>query len=239
MLFYPSFASDAALVDKLMKNYPEELLKAFGMSGGLSLSSVLGYFSFVFAFVQLCIAIQSANYGFHMLSVEERELTADFLMTKPVSRSRIIVSKILAAFTGLTITNFFIWVGSYGSIIAFNDGNSYDTRNLILVLLTTTFFQLFFLSVGMVISVSVKKVRSVLTFSMALSFGMYILNALRSILGGEILGIISPFYHFEPGYILKNGHYDIPMVSISIAVVILSIIGSYILYIKRNIHSAI
>lgn len=238
MSFYTSFASDAALMDKLLQNYPEELLKAFGMDSGLSISSILGYFAMIFLFVQLCAAIQSANYGFHLLSVEERELTADFLMSKPVSRRKIIISKFLAAFTSLTITNIFIWLGSFGSIFIFGGGNTYSIKNLILLLLTTTLFQLFFLSVGMIISVSIKKVRSVLSFSMALSFSMYIFNALQSILGGKILGILSPFYHFEPAYILKNGQYNMPMVAISIIVIIVSLASSYILYLKRNILSA-
>lgn len=237
MAFYPTMASDAALLDLMLENYPEELLKAFGMGGSLSLSSVFGYFAFTYAFVQICLAIQSSNYGFHFLSVEERELTADFLMSKPVSRTRIIVSKFFAAFTSLTITNVFVWLGSFGSILLFRDGHEYETKNLIMLLLTTTLFQLFFLSVGMIVSVSVKKVRSVLSYSMALSFGLYILNTLRSIIGGKILGILSPFYHFEPGYILENGEYNMAMVLISVCVIIISIAASYFLYLKRNIHS--
>ena len=95
MGIYPSMAADAALMDMILENYPEAMLKAFGMAGSLSLSSVLGYFTFTFAFVQLCLAMQSSYYGFHFLSVEERELTADFLMSKPVSRRRIIISKFI------------------------------------------------------------------------------------------------------------------------------------------------
>ena len=237
MAFYPAISADASLMDKILENYPEEMLKAFGMDNAMSLSSVLGYFSFTFAFIQLCIAIQASNYGFHFLSVEERELTADFLMSKPVSRTRIIVSKFLAAFTALTITSIFIWAASFGSILLFRSGNDYEVKNLILLLVSTTFFQLFFLSVGMIISVTVKKIRSVLNYSMALAFGLYILNALRGIIGGKTLGLLSPFYHFEPGYILANGKYDLPMVVISISVIIVSITVSYYLYLKRNILS--
>ena len=239
MAFFPAFSSDTALLEQMLENYPEEILKAFGMSSSLSLSSISGYFAFIFLFVQLCIAIQSANYGFHLLSVEERELTADFLMSKPVSRNRIIISKFLAAFTSLTITNIFIWLGSFGSIILFSDGGTYSTENIILLLLTIIFFQLFFLSGGMVISVSIKKIRNVLTFSMAFSFGMYIIYALQSIVGGKFLGILTPFSHFEPSYIIKNGHYNIPMTIISLIVIIFSLTASYLLYKKRNIFSAV
>lgn len=237
MSFYPSLASDAAMMDKLLENYPEELLKAFGMDSGMSLSTVLGYFSFTFVFVQLCVAIQSSNYGFHFLSVEERELTADFLMSKPVSRTQIIVSKFLAAFTSLTITNIIIWLGSFGSVILFSDGCDYNVKYLTMLLLTIIIFQLFFLSLGMIISMSVRKVRSVLSYSMAVSFGLYVLNAMRNIFGGEILGVISPFYHFEPAYILKHGEYNMVLLLINVCFIIVSMVASYILYLKRNIHS--
>lgn len=237
MSLYPSFGADAALMDKILENYPEDLLKAFGMSGGMSLSSVLGYFVFTFAFIQLCIAIQASNYGFSFLSVEERELTADFLMSKPISRNKILVAKFLAALLALTITNAVIWIASFSTIAIFRDGKDYEAKNLILLLLSIAIFQLFFMSIGMIVSVSVKKVRSVLSYSMALSFGLYILNALRSIIGGETLGLLSPFYHFDPGYILDKGEYNLSMVSISLGIIIVSIVTSYFLYRNRNIHS--
>lgn len=237
MSMYPAFARDSQILERVMVNYPEELLKAFGMNTSMPLSSVLGFFTFVFAFVQLCIAIQASNYGFHFLSVEERELTADFLMSKPVSRTRIIFSKFFAAFTALTVTNLSVWAGAFGSIMLFRDGNEYEARNLILLLVSTTFFQAFFLSVGMIVSVSVKKVRSVLSYSMGLAFGLYTLNALRAIVGGKTLGLLSPFYHFDPGYILANGTYDTPMIVLDFCVIAVACVASYYLYLKRNIHS--
>jgi len=83
----------------------------------------------------------------------------------------------------------------------------------------------------------IKKIRSVLSFSMALAFGLYILSALQKIIGGKILGIITPFNHFEAGYILKQGKYDTVQAAISIGIIIVSLIMSYILYLRRNIHS--
>ena len=48
------------------------------------------------------IALQAANYGYSLVSVEERELTADFLLSKPVGRVQILTSKLLAALRDLT-----------------------------------------------------------------------------------------------------------------------------------------
>lgn len=237
MSFYPAMSKDAELMNQLMANYPEELLKAFGMDGALSLTSIFGFLTFIFGFAQLCIAIQSANYGFSMLSVEERELTADFLMSKPVSRTTILLGKFLAALTSLTITNVVVWISTFISIDIFKDGHTYETKNLVIMLSSIILFQLFFLSVGMIISMLTKKIRSVLSYSMALSFGLYIINAFGEVIGGDTLGILTPFNHFEVGYILENGAYDMSKVAISLVVIIVSLGASYFLYLKRNIHS--
>lgn len=237
MAFFPTFAADTALMDQMLKSYPKELIDAFGMGGSLSLSSVPGYFTFSFVFVQLCMAIQASNYGFHFLSVEERELTADFLMSKPVSRKKILVSKFTAAFVSLTIINISVWIASFISIELFRAGQDYSVKNISILLSTTVFFQLFFLSIGMLVSLSVKKVRSVLSFSMALSFGLYILNAMKGVFGGELLGVITPFYHFEPGYILEFGKYNIEKAIISFILIVIALVISWVLYLRRNIHS--
>ena len=237
MVFYPTFGSDVALVDKMLENYPEELLKAFGMSSSLSLATVLGYFSFVFAMVQLFIAIQAANYGFSILSVEEREFTADYLMSKPVSRKQILIAKFGASFLTLIITNLVIWLSTFIAIEMFKDGKTYDADKIVLLLSTIVVFQLFFLCLGMFISVCVKRVRSVLSFSLGLAFGTYILNTVRAIVGGEVLGYASPFYHFDPIRILETGKLNVPMVVISCVSILISVVGTVLLYSKRDISS--
>ncbi len=233
MSLFSGFAADAATLNEMMSKFPKELLLAFGMTD-IDLTAVLGYFGLVFLFCQICLAIQAANYGFSLVSIEERELTADFLLAKPVGRTKILTSKLLSAFTGLTITNLVVWIGSIILINAFRNGREYDAKPLVLVLLSIVVFQLFFLSVGLVISLMVKRVRSVTPFSMGLAFGMYILNAFGKMIGEDSLEVISPFKHFDPNYILKNAAYNLPLVLISLFVIIISIAASYLLYAKRN-----
>jgi ABC-2 type transport system permease protein len=127
-----------------------------------------------------------------------------------------------------------IWVGSFLFINLFRNGKEYEVKPLLLLLLSIVLFQLFFLTVGMLISLLVKRVRNVTPYSMALAFGMYVLNAFGNMVGKESLEIISPFKHFEPNYIIKNAAYNLPLVLISVSVIIVSIVASYMLYSKRN-----
>ena len=238
MSLFSSFAQDAEILNETMAQMPPELLMAFGMTD-IDMSTPLGFFSFAFLFCQICLAIQAANYGFGLVSVEERDMTADFLLAKPVRRSYILTSKLLAALTSLTITNLVIWVSSFVFINMFRDGRSYETKTLVLLLLSIIVFQLFFLSVGLVISLLMKRVRSVTSVSMALAFGMYVLSAFGGMLGQDSIDLLTPFKHFEPNYIIAHAAYDVPLVLISVAVIIISVVGSYRLYATRNIQTAV
>ncbi|MFH2103037.1 MAG: ABC transporter permease subunit [Chloroflexota bacterium] len=235
---FTSVSADAEMMTEVMASFPEELLIAFGMTD-MDWSSVLGFYGVVFLFCQVCLSIQAANYGFSLVSIEERELTADFLLAKPIGRPKILTSKLLAALTGLTITNIVVWISSFIVIDLVRDGREYALKPLVLLLLSIVVFQLFFLTVGMLISLLMKRVRSVTPLSMALAFGMYVLSAFGGMLGDDTLEIISPFKHFDPNYILKNGAYDTPLVLISVMAILISIVGSYVLYSKRNIQSAV
>lgn len=237
MAMYSAIAVDAALLNETLASMPEQLLMAFGMTG-VDMSTVLGLFGLVFTFCQICIAIQAANYGFSLVSVEETDMTADFLLVKPVSRTRILTSKLLAALTALTITNVVVWVSSFIAINLFRDGQSYDSQALILLLASVLLFQLVFMTVGVVISLFMKRVRNVTPYTMALVFGAYILNAFGGMLGEDTIELITPFKHFDPNYILVNAEYNVPLVLISVVLIVVSVVGSYRLYTRRNIHMA-
>ncbi|NSW53790.1 MAG: ABC transporter permease subunit [Anaerolineae bacterium] len=236
MSMFSSFAKDADVLNQALAQMPPELITAFGMDQ-VDMASVLGYFGFLFLFCQVCLAIQAANYGFGLVSVEERDLTADFLLAKPVKRTTILTSKLLAALTGLTITNIVVWVSSFSAIESSRAGRPYDTGILLLLLASIAIFQLVFLSLGIVISLLMKRVRSVTTLSMGLAFGMYILSAFGGMLGDDTFDLVTPFKHFDPSAIVGSGSYDLPLVLISIALIVVSITASYWLYLKRNIHS--
>jgi len=139
----------------------------------------------------------------------------------------------------LTITNLTVWASSFFVINLNRDGRTFDVKTLVLILSTIVLFQLFFLSVGIIISLLMKRVRSVIPLSMALSFGMYILNVFGSMLGEDNLEVVSPFRHFDPNYILAHGSYDLSLVMISVAVIIIAIPASYVLYQRRNITAAV
>ena len=127
-----------------MKSFPRELLIAFGMAD-MDFSSVLGFYGLAFVFIQVCLAIQAANYGVGLVSIEETEWTADFLLSKPVSRAKIMTSKLLAALTSMAVTQGIVWAASFAFINLFRGEYEFKAQTLLILLLSNIVFQLFFL----------------------------------------------------------------------------------------------
>lgn len=237
MAFFPTVAKDSQAFSSIMESFPEDMLSAMGIKEGMSIANLIGYFALTFNMIQLALAIQAANYGFSILTEEERELTADFLLSKPVSRGDIYISKVAAALIGLLISGVFLGISSMLALALFNGGEVYQRSNLIKLLISIPIFQMVFLSLGILISLLFKRIRSVISFSMALALGLYIINALAGILDEKVLAYISPYFYFDPGTILESGEYDLKLMVLAFGITIISLVLSYVLYNKRDIDS--
>lgn len=232
---YPSMAKDAEEFKNLLGNYPPAVRAMLGINLDY-ITSILGFYSMIFSFIALCGAIQAMNLGVSILSKENRERTADFLLVKPVSRSTIVSSKLLAAFTTIVITNVVFCIVS--TILA----NSVKTADFsgklfFMINLTLFFIQLIFLGLGVVVSVFFKKLKSVLPISLGVVFGLYIIGALLAIGKDDAARFISPFKYFDITYIIKNSSYEVSYLITSAIIVIVTIAASYIIYNKKDIHA--
>lgn len=231
---FPVFSEQAAAMKEFMSRYPAQLRAAFGLDK-MDLSTILGFLSFTMMFVELCLAIQAGNYGFGLVSVEETELTADFLLTKPVSRARVLTSKLLAILCSLLVTEAVVWVCAFASVLLFRAGHEYSVRTLVLLLVSLLILQLVFLGVGLFISLLARRIRSVTPLGLGLAFGAYVINGFSGILGDIKLELLTPFKHLEPAYIVKNSAYNTPLVLLDLAVILVTIGLSYWLYVRRDI----
>lgn len=236
LAFFPFMAKDAEAFESIMNSFPKEMMLALGLREGLFLTSFKGYFALTFTMLQLAIAIQSSNYGFSILSQEDKEMTADFLLTKPISRKQIFISKSLAALVSLFLTTLVVAISSFFASDLFNAGQPLDNSSYWMLIGSVFLFQLTFFSVSLLGSLLVRRVRSVLSFSMAFSIGMYVINSFKQLLDSNVLGYVTPFYYFEPGSILLSGSYDMQLLMLAAIISIVSFAWSYTLYIHKDIY---
>lgn len=234
LAIWPSFADQAAVLEESIEKFPKAFLQAFGMDR-ISIGTVAGYYSLIFLIVQIMLAIQASNYGVGLVSREESERTADFLMAKPVSRLAVLNSKLGAAAVALLVTQAVVWVSAFGGWALFNAGHEYDQGALAFLLSSMLFFQAFFLSVGMAISLIVRLVRSTTPYALGLGLGMYVLGAFSGMLGDVKLEWLTPFKHFDAPTLIRNKAYDGRFLALNLLITIGALAFAYWRYQRRDI----
>jgi ABC-2 type transport system permease protein len=232
---FPTFAKDAEEYQKLLEGYPEAVRKAIGLELN-TVFTILGFYSYSFLYITLCGAIQAMNLGTSIVSKETREKTADFLLTKPVTRSNILTSKLLAALTSLMITNIVFIIAS--NVMASQvSTEAYSSKGLFLISFSLFLIQLIFLALGLIISVIVRKIRSVLTVSLSTVFTFFIISMLSSASGDGAKRYLSPFEYFDTAYIIKHLRYETSFFAVGMGIIVVAVMASYYVYTKKDIHA--
>lgn len=235
MSMYASFANDAESFIKILENYPEAIRNAIGFNQE-NFFTILGFYSFPLSFITLCGAIQAMNLGTSIVSKEVREKTAEFLLTKPVSRTKILTAKLLAALVSIVMTNIIYFAAA--SFVALQVKTDDFSLNIFILLSLTIFFiQLIFLALGIIISVIVQKIKSVLTISLATVFAFYFVGMFSDTTRYEVKRYFSPFKYFDTAYIMKHSGYETTFLIAGAVLIILAIAASYIVYNKKDIHA--
>lgn len=168
-----------------------------------------------------------------MLSKEEKDRTAEFLMTHPVSRGRIVTEKLLAVLIQITAMNLIIYAISIGSIMVI--GEEIPWKELNLFHLAYYILQLELGSICFGISAFLRK------GSMGLGLGlatiMYFLNLIANIAeAAKPLKYITPFGYCEGANIVTDGKLDGTMVAIGLILGVIGIVAAYMQYTRKDIR---
>ena len=232
---FPAFTKDVTATQKILENFPKALRDALGLSLK-DFFSVYGFYAYLFTFMTLGGAIQAMNLGIGALSREESGKTVDFLLTKPVNRNKIITNKLLANLVLLILTN--IIFGFVALITAkIVTSGEFVPKTFMLITLTMFFIQLFFLALGMLFSVIMPKIKSVISVTLPTVFTFFIIGTLGAIIGNDKVKFISPFKFFDSAYIISHGNYEVKYLIIDFVFVFITILLSYMIYNKKDIRA--
>jgi len=232
MSMFPAMSENVSIFKKMMENFPKGFSEAFGFDV-MMFGTALGFYSFIFLYTTLLGAIQAMKYGLSVLSIEEREKTADFLISKPVSRNKIIVSKISAVITSIVITNIVFLIVSYIVVGKYIESN-FDYKLFIMIASSLFFIQMIFMSIGLLISVIPRKIKAVTPITMGVVFGLFVVSLFSSAFGDKKMEYITPFKYFEASEIFKNQSYNMTYALIAILIVTASLGITYYRYMKKD-----
>ena len=207
--------------------------EAFGMDR-LNFGTLIGFYAVECGNVLgLGGAFYASLCAVGILSKEEKDKTAEFLLTHPVSRKRIVTEKLIAVLIQLTAMNIIIYALSLGSMTAI--GETIPLKEISLLHLAYYLLQLELAGICFGVSAFLRKGSA--GAGLGIAAMMYFLNLIANIAdSAEFLKYITPFGYCEGADIVSNGSLDSALVAVGIVLGIGGIIIAYLKYTKKDIH---
>lgn len=206
--------------------------KAFGMDQ-MSMGTITGFYGIECGnILGLGGAFLSSLLAINMLSKEEGSRTAEFLLTHPISRVRVITEKLLSIITQLAIFNivFFLFsclgIAILGEEVEWGKFILYHVANYILQL------EIAFICYG--ISAFIR--RGSLGIGLGLAAMFYFLNIISNISDkAKVVKYITPFSYTEASDILTTGKLDSKYLIVGIFFGVIGVVIAYIQYNRKDI----
>lgn len=168
-----------------------------------------------------------------VLSKEEKERTAEFLLSHPVSRVYIVTEKLTAVLVQITAMNLMIYALSVGAIAAI--GEEVPWKEISLLHLAYYLLQLELAAICFGISAFMRK--GSVGIGLGIAVVMYFLNLVANISEtAEFLKYITPFGYAEGADIVTNGCLDGAMILLGILYGAVGITAGYWEYCRKDIQ---
>ncbi len=213
---------------------PEGMLEAFGMQGA-NLTTINGYMSLVALYLYILLGIFAVLLGNNIIGKEERDKTGEFLMSMPIKRYRILISKVAAAVVNCIALTVIAGIGIGVSIYEYNP-NRENTEYILQILMAAFLIQLIFLSLGLLIAAVLKGFKKSSAIAIALVVGTYMISVIQTLSDSvDFLKYFTPFKYFEASDILQHQGYESVYLLLTMIIVIGALFGVFYVYPRRDL----
>lgn len=197
MALYPILMKDDFL-KQLSVIFENPFLKGLMSAFGATLDGFFNVLGFYTArntmFILLLGGFFSILLAGKILSQEEHEKTAEFLLTKPVTRSEVVWSKLAAFLSYLLTLNIIILITGFISIEIFKGDSEYSLTAFLAYTFYCFLLMLTFGAVGLFLSLWIKRGRPTINISIGIIIGGYFIDAASKITPAlDKIGYLSPF----------------------------------------------
>lgn len=225
-----------------MKNEMESVTAVFANMGGftaafgmdkLSFGELMGFYGIECGNIMgLGGGFFAALAGISVLAKEEKERTAEFLLTHPVSRFSVITGKLLSVLTQVVILN--LVAVSVSLISAAAIGESFEMNEFILLHTAYLIMQTEIACICFGISAFIK--RGSIGTGLGLALALYFMNIVCNISEqAEFLRYITPYGYAEASNIISEGKLDMGLIAVGAVISVVGAAIGYIRYLKKDI----
>ncbi len=205
---------------------------AFGMDQ-LNFGEFIGFFGVECGNVLgLGGAFFAALLGISALAKEEKEQTAEFLLTHPVTREKVVLHKLCAVLAQIAILNLLAICITAVSILMIKE--SPEAKTLAWLFLAYFILQIETASICFGISAFISQGGLGIGLGMAALF--YFLNIIANLTEqAEFLKYITPFGYTEGADIIAKGSIDVKYLSVGLVLTAVGIAGAFYWYCRKDI----
>ena len=206
---------------------------AFGMDQ-LNFGTLVGFYAIECGNVLgLGGAFYAAICAAGILSKEEKDKTAEFLLSHPVSRTSILTQKLIAVVVQITVMNLVVYLLSVGSMAVI--GETIPWKEINLMHLAYYFLQLELGGICFGISAFLRK--GSLGAGLGVAVMLYFANLISNMAEvAEFLKYITPFAYCDGADIVTNGKLNLLLLSLGLVVMLIGIGGGYWQYTRKDIQ---
>ena len=206
--------------------------QAFGMDR-INFGEFLGFFGVECGNVLgLGGAFFAALLGISALAKEEKEHTAEFLLTHPVSRARVITEKLCAVIVQIVIMNLAVIAVTALSVLII--GEEADIKTFALLFLSFFLMQLEVAAVTFGISAFLR--RGSLGIGLGLAAVFYFMNIVANLIDEtKFLKYITPFGYTESADIIADGALNGGYLAVGMALAAIGVILAFWKYGRKDI----
>jgi ABC-2 type transport system permease protein len=219
----------------ILNDMPRGLLEAFNMQA-FNLTTVSGFFGLMFTYYALMLGIAAAMWGSDIIAKEERDKTVEFSLTLPVTRSRLVTAKTLAALVNCIGLLLITWGASLVSAQSYEPDSAFY-RFLALMMLALFIMQLIFLAIGIFLGCALKRYKLAGAIAVSVLLGTYFLSIVPTLDKNlDFVKYFSPFKYFDPLLLLRESRFNLTFVLLSLAIILVCMVGAYLTYARRDLY---
>jgi len=238
MLVYPTFMENQSKIIGMMNIIPKSALQFKGINNFTDLLSVMGFYAANnVIYMMLLGSIFAIVLGSNILLKEEYSKTAEYLLTRPLTRSEIFFSKLGVVLLYIFFLNMVTSIAGF-TWLELIPKATFSLKAFMILSFYTFLLNILFGVIGLFMSTLIKRPKPITTFSIGLVLIFYFIFTLSKISeSASKIGYISPFKFVNTDAL--NPAYSINFLNLLyfIGISLLLSIIAYRLYMRKDIYT--
>jgi len=238
MSFYRTFMENQSKITGMLSLVPKGALQFKGISNFNDLLSVLGFYAANNVIYMMVLgSIFSIVLSSNILLKEEYDKTAEYLLTRPITRDEIYITKLSVILLNVFLLNAVTSLAGFICLELVKNG-PFSIKAFLILSLYTFLLNTLFASIGLFLSTLIKRAKSITTASIGLVLIFYFIYTLSKLtVSGSNIGYISPFRYVDMNVISPSYNLNLWHLTYFVGISLLLFGLSFRIYRKKDIYT--